>query len=148
MDWYLKVLREFYGRAFSGRARRREYWTFVAISFIIVFSLRAIDIVRLTLVFPSKLTLPIVFSITIIDIVAGFYMMSSGVILSRLYLLAVSVPTIAVSVRRLQDTGRSGWFLLLALIPCVGDIVLLVFMLGDSQPGDNEYGPNPKGVMV
>jgi len=47
-------------------------------------------------------------------------------------------------VRRLHDTGRSGWWLLIALVPIVGVIVLLVFMLLDSQPGDNGYGPNPK----
>ncbi len=123
MDWYLKVLRD-YG-VFSGRARRREYWTFVLFNIIISFALGLIDVVTGL----NKLTNG-----------NGFF--------SALYSLAILVPAIAVSIRRLQDTGRSGWFILLAFIPCVGQIVLLVFMLGDSQPGDNEYGPNPKGVMV
>jgi uncharacterized membrane protein YhaH (DUF805 family) len=58
----------------------------------------------------------------------------------------VLVPSIAVTVRRLHDTGRSGWWILISLVPVIGWIVLLVFMLTDSQPGSNQYGPNPKGT--
>jgi uncharacterized membrane protein YhaH (DUF805 family) len=64
--------------------------------------------------------------------------------LSGIYSLAVLIPSLAVGVRRLHDTGKSGWWLLLALIPVVGVIVLLVFMCQDSNPGQNQYGPNPK----
>jgi uncharacterized membrane protein YhaH (DUF805 family) len=56
------------------------------------------------------------------------------------------IPGIAVTVRRLHDSGRSGWWILIALIPLIGTIILLVFMVLDSQPGDNEYGPNPKAA--
>ncbi len=63
-----------------------------------------------------------------------------------IYNLAVLVPSIAVCTRRLHDTGRSGWFQLLALIPLVGPIIVLVLAAQDSQPGDNQYGPNPKSV--
>jgi uncharacterized membrane protein YhaH (DUF805 family) len=56
----------------------------------------------------------------------------------------VLIPSLAVAVRRLHDTGRSGWWLLIGLIPVIGAIVLLVFLVMDSQPGDNEYGPPSK----
>jgi len=60
------------------------------------------------------------------------------------YMLAVLIPGIAVTVRRLHDTGRTGWWALLCLIPLIGLIVLIVFTIQDSVPGENEYGPNPK----
>ena len=60
------------------------------------------------------------------------------------YTLAVFIPAIAVAVRRLHDTDRSGWWLLIGLIPLIGIIALIVFMVLDSEPGENQYGPNPK----
>lgn len=60
--------------------------------------------------------------------------------------LALVIPSIAACVRRLHDTGRSGWLYLLNLIPLVGGIILLVFCVQDSHPGANQYGPNPKGI--
>lgn len=60
--------------------------------------------------------------------------------------LALLIPNISVTFRRLHDIGRSGWWWLLALICCIGQIILFVFALQDSQPGDNQYGPNPKGM--
>ncbi|MBQ9607502.1 MAG: DUF805 domain-containing protein [Lachnospiraceae bacterium] len=60
--------------------------------------------------------------------------------------LAILLPTIAVEIRRLHDIGKSGWFILLNLIPCIGQIILIVFCVQDSQPGENQYGPNPKGM--
>ena len=62
------------------------------------------------------------------------------------YAIAILVPSLAMSVRRLHDTGRSGWFLLLNLIPYIGGIIIFVFSVLDSQPGANQYGPNPKGL--
>lgn len=64
--------------------------------------------------------------------------------LSGLFSLALFIPSLAVAVRRLHDIGRSGWWLLIGLIPLVGAFVLLVFAVQDSQPGSNAYGPNPK----
>ena len=61
-----------------------------------------------------------------------------------LYSLLVLLPSLAVSVRRLQDTGKSGWFVLLGLIPLVGGLILIYFYAQDSQPGENQYGDNPK----
>jgi uncharacterized membrane protein YhaH (DUF805 family) len=63
-----------------------------------------------------------------------------------LYALAFLLPSIAVAVRRLHDTGRAGWWVLLGFIPIIGWIALIYFYVLDSQPGDNRYGPNPKGV--
>lgn len=119
MDWYFKVLSQYFD--FSGRARRTEYWMFSLISALIGIGLAIVD---------STLGLP----------GAGE---GSGP-LNSLYSLAVFIPSLAVSVRRLHDIGRSGWWLLLALIPIIGWIVLLIFHCTDSDPGKNQYGPNPK----
>lgn len=64
--------------------------------------------------------------------------------LGFLYSLGVMVPCLALGARRLHDTGRSGWWQLLGFIPLVGAIVLIIFAVQDSQPGENQYGPNPK----
>ena len=69
-------------------------------------------------------------------------------ILGGIYYLAVLIPNIAVSVRRLHDTNHSGWWLLIGLVPIIGFIVLLVFLVRDSQAGENQYGPNPKGITA
>ena len=100
---------------FSGRARRTEYWMFVLFNIVIAIVLSILDALVL----------------------------GSG-ILGTLYSLAVLIPSIAVGVRRLHDTGRVGWWLLIGLVPVVGFIVLLIFFVQDSQTGDNEYGANPK----
>ncbi|MET9510149.1 DUF805 domain-containing protein [Streptomyces flavidovirens] len=113
MHWYIDVLKKY--AAFSGRARRQEYWMFTLISSIIYIALMAIDI----------------------------SLLDTGVI-AVIYELAVLLPSLAVSVRRLHDTGRSGWWLLIALVPLVGAIVLLVFLASDGKPEENEHGPNPK----
>ncbi|GAB6094188.1 hypothetical protein JCM14469_04400 [Desulfatiferula olefinivorans] len=102
---------------FSGRARRMEYWMFVLFNFIIA---------------------------VVIGFVEGF--VGSPGFLSMIYSLAVLIPSIAVSMRRLHDIGRTGWWLLIAFVPLIGAVVLLVFMVLDSQPGSNAYGPNPKGA--
>ncbi len=65
-----------------------------------------------------------------------------------LYVLAVLIPNFAVSVRRLHDTNRSGWWLLIGLVPLIGAIVFFVFMVQDSQPDENQYGPNPKAATA
>ena len=69
-------------------------------------------------------------------------------LLSGLYTLGVLIPGIAVSVRRLHDTDRTGWWLLMYLIPVIGALVFLVFMVQDSKPGENHYGPNPKAAIA
>lgn len=100
---------------FSGRARRTEYWMFVLFNFLASFA------------------------VGIVDGIVG----ANGALVG-LYNLAVLIPSLAVGVRRLHDTGRSGWWMLISVIPVIGWIVLLVFLCQDSQPGDNGYGANPK----
>ena len=65
-----------------------------------------------------------------------------------LYALAIIIPSLAVALRRLHDIGKSGWWILIALVPLIGAIWLLVLYVRDSQPGENQYGPNPKGVAA
>lgn len=115
---YLEVLKKY--AVFSGRAQRKEYWMFFLCNLIIAFALG------------------------LIERIAGIATESNQSLLVILYGLAVLLPGLAVGVRRLHDTGRSGWWLLIALVPIIGTIVLLVFLVQDSQPGDNQYGPNSK----
>ncbi len=103
---------------FNGRARRTEFWMFVLFNIIISFVLSFID-----------------------ELIGTYY------VLSGLYGLFVFIPGLAVSVRRLHDTGRSGWWIFISLIPLIGAIWLIVLWAQDSQPGENKYGPNPKGAM-
>ena len=122
MNWYLEVLKKY--AVFGGRARRKEYWYFALFSMLISIAL------------------------TILDGVTGFLSVETGMgLLIGIYSLAVLIPSIAVSVRRLHDTNRSGWWLLIALIPLIGVIVLIVFFFSDSQPGVNKYGLNPKAGL-
>jgi uncharacterized membrane protein YhaH (DUF805 family) len=120
MSWYIGVLKKY--AVFEGRARRKEYWMYQ------LFNMLAL----LALYIPS--------------ILIGVALDSPAVaaILPGLYVLAVIVPTIAVSVRRFHDQDKSGWWYLLALIPSVGAIILIVFMCIEGTPGPNQYGPNPK----
>ena len=67
--------------------------------------------------------------------------------LGGIFSIGMLLPSLGVSVRRLHDIDRSGWWLLIALVPVVGAIVLLVFCVRDSQPGTNRFGPNPKDAM-
>jgi uncharacterized membrane protein YhaH (DUF805 family) len=102
---------------FSGRARRQEYWMFYLFYIIVAVVLGIVDGV-----------------------------LGTGGILGLLYVLGTLLPLFGVSIRRLHDTDRSGWWLLIGLVPAVGAIVLLVFFVLDSTPGENRFGSNPKGV--
>jgi len=117
MNWYLAVLKNYVG--FSGRAGRTEYWMFFLFNFIIFFVLGILGIITRSYFFW---------------------------ILYFLYGLAVIVPSLAVAWRRMQDTGRNGLFILLGLIPLVGGIIVLVFMLLPGTPGPNEFGPEPASI--
>lgn len=119
MKYFLYCLQHY--ADFTGRARRSEYWYFVLFNFIVSI------LIGLSL-----------------GVIAGLLNMPALVYLAYLWSLAVFIPSLAVSVRRLHDIGRSGWWLLLSLIPLVGAIILIIWHCTDSQPGTNQYGPNPK----
>jgi uncharacterized membrane protein YhaH (DUF805 family) len=123
MNWYLKVLKQY--ADFSGRARRKEYWMFALFNIIFIVVAMILD--------------------NVLGLTAGE--LPYGVFYF-LYAFAVLIPGLAVSVRRLHDVGKSGWMLLIALIPLIGAIWLLVLMVTDSNPGENQYGPNPKEVTA
>jgi uncharacterized membrane protein YhaH (DUF805 family) len=119
MNWYMEALKKY--ADFSGRSRRKEYWMYALCNTVIIFVLE----------------------------IAGFALLRNtvGTILFALlaiYSLATLIPSLAVCIRRLHDTGRSGWWLLIGLVPVVGFIVMLVFLVSDSAPETNLYGPNPK----
>ncbi len=112
MEWYTSVLKRY--AELSGRASRREYWTFVLFNF-------------LAMLFFTFL---------------GRVMRMNN--LSSLYNLAVLIPSIAVGVRRLHDIGKSGWMLLVFLIPLVGWIWLIILLVTSGDEGENEYGLPPE----
>jgi uncharacterized membrane protein YhaH (DUF805 family) len=101
---------------FNGRARRKEYWMFFLFNLIFSFVLGFIDGILGT------------------------------VFIGTIYGLVVLIPGIAVTVRRLHDIGRTGWWVLIGLIPLIGLIVLIVFAATDGNKGSNEYGSNPKDL--
>jgi len=116
MNWYFAVLKKY--AEFSGRAQRMEYWMFVLFNTLILIAL---------------------------GIIEGAAGAGAGMgPLSLLYSLAVFLPGIAVSVRRLHDTDRSGWWVLISLVPIIGLIAIIILMALDGTPGDNRFGPNPK----
>ena len=121
MHWYLHVLRSY--AQFDGRSRRSEYWYFVLFNLLVVVGLTLLDY-------------------------AVYAATGLGLGLLRLvYGLGIFIPAIAVSIWRLHDTDRSGWWLLLAFVPIV-DLVLIWFMAQDSNAGTNRYGQNPKLVIA
>jgi uncharacterized membrane protein YhaH (DUF805 family) len=130
MDYYIGVWKKY--RILAGRARRKEYWMFTLWNSIIVIVLSAISAILAIFV----------------DVGTNSSYGLFFFLLPVLYALAVLEPGITVAVRRLHDTNRSGWWFLINLVPYIGGIIFLVFMCLDSQPGDNQYGPNPKGIAA
>jgi uncharacterized membrane protein YhaH (DUF805 family) len=120
MEWYLMVWKRY--AEFSGRSRRKEYWMFTLFN----------TIVYLLIYLPG-------FAVLKQSSVAALVLFG----LAFLYALAGIVPGLAVSVRRLHDTGKSGWWLLIGIIPLVG-IVLIVLLAINGDSGSNLYGPDPK----
>jgi uncharacterized membrane protein YhaH (DUF805 family) len=118
MKWYLHALRNY--AVFKGRARRREYWIFELMNSAIVLALFVLAVELGKVGYPYFLGLPF------------------------LYIAATVIPMLSSLIRRLHDTGRSGWWYWIGLIPLFGPVSLLIFTIEDSQPGENRYGPNPK----
>ncbi|MFZ1019968.1 MAG: DUF805 domain-containing protein [Minisyncoccia bacterium] len=107
---------------FNGRAGRKEYWMFLFFNafFFILFA--------------------------VLDQFLGIKVINLFDVLISIYTLLVIIPFVAVAVRRLHDTNRSGWWLLMSFFPLFGHIVLLIFFVIDSTQGQNRYGPNPKEI--
>ena len=121
MNYYLHVLKNY--AVFSGRARRKEFWMFTLINFLVTMGAFVLDM-----------------ALNLNMATGGF-----GVV-QGLYTLFIIIPSVAVTVRRLHDVGKSGWFYLIALIPLIGAIWLLVLFCTDSEDGPNKYGENPKQI--
>ncbi|BDH44494.1 DUF805 domain-containing protein [Salmonella enterica subsp. enterica serovar Choleraesuis] len=117
MDWYLKVLHNYFG--FSGRARRKEYWMFILVNFILALVLSAIDNLL------------------------GLKIGKDHDLLSTLYAIAVFIPSWAVQFRRLHDTDRSAWWLLALIIPFIGWLIILIFNCQRGTFGQNRFGEDP-----
>ena len=105
---------------FRGRARRSEFWYFFLFVFVVSFILGVIQI-----------------------LIWG----QDANYLTGIFSLIILIPNIAVSIRRLHDTGRSGFWYLIGFIPIIGTIILIIWYCQDSEPGDNKYGPNPKEYL-
>ena len=121
MNWFITALKKY--AVFSGRSQRSEYWFFVLFYLLIYIVL------------------------AIVDNVAGSFDSKSGVgLFTGIFWLAMLIPYLSVTVRRLHDTDRTGWWILIALIPLIGAIVLLVFLVQDSDAEANRFGANPKAA--
>ena len=111
IDWFKKCLRNYVN--FSGRARRKEYWYFFLVQMVVIIAAMLID----AIIFSSDTGL--------------FYIVA---------VLGLFLPGLAVTIRRLHDTNRSGWWFLISLVPLIGSIILLVFLVSDTKPETNQWG--------
>ncbi|TNV19564.1 DUF805 domain-containing protein [Buttiauxella sp. B2] len=118
MDWYFKVLKNYVG--FSGRARRKEFWMFILVNLVLTGVL------------------------AILDKMLGLRIAKDEGLLTTIYGVLIFLPYWAVQFRRLHDTDRSAWWLLLLLIPIVGWLIILAFNCQSGTPGVNTFGRDPK----
>jgi uncharacterized membrane protein YhaH (DUF805 family) len=119
MSWFMTALKDY--AVFSGRSRRSEYWYF-GLFYVIFYAVFAA-----------------------LDGITGTFDFRSGMgLFTGILTLGLLLPSLAVSVRRLHDTGRSGWWLPIGIIPLIGGIVLIVWFAQDGELGANRFGPNPK----
>lgn len=123
MDHFKDGIRKY--ATFTGRATRTQYWMFVLATFVLSIAIGFLG-----------------------GLLAVITRVSYFTYLSSVFTLFVFVPSIAIGARRLHDTSRSGWWLLLDLIPVIGWIWVFVLMCLDSTSGSNEYGPNMKGIEL
>jgi len=129
MKWFIKAFRQY--ADFSGRASRQEFWMFVLFNLLLAMAWAFVA---------GLLT----------GLFGGSFDQESRLMfmykLIAIYYAVTTVPAMAVGVRRLHDTGRSGWWMLIGLVPLVGSIWLIVLMCSDDNPGDNRYGSPPDGT--
>lgn len=128
MKWYLRVLKKY--AVFSGRARRTEFWMFNLFAYIFFIALLFLDD------YLGTVMEDLFNASSWADVGYG--------LISNLYILAIFIPSLAVCVRRLHDLDISGWFLLIGLIPFLGEIILIVAFCSKGKEGMNRYGANPK----
>jgi len=118
MNWFVECLKKY--AVFSGRAGRKEYWHF-SLMYVLISVI-----------------------LSLFDAIIGQLDTRTGIgLLSGLFALAVALPAIGVGIRRLHDTGRSAWWLLITLVPIIGILVLIVFWALRGDAGDNRFGPVP-----
>ncbi|ASI94320.1 DUF805 domain-containing protein [Vibrio rotiferianus] len=118
-DWYYKVILNYTN--FNGRARRQEYWYFTLVNVLVNLVMGIID-----------------------RVIGSVMQMDNFGFFGVIYALFIMIPSIAVTVRRLHDSGRTGWWALIAFVPVIGILVLLYFLIQDSEEGSNQYGVSPK----
>lgn len=121
MEWYLHCIRNYAN--FKGRARRKEYWMFLLFNILFTFLLSVIS-----------------------GVLAEFFETEFFGFIILIYFLFIIVPHFAVVVRRLHDTGRSGFYWFVRFIPIIGFFWLLIILIEDSKYGPNKWGSNPKGI--
>jgi uncharacterized membrane protein YhaH (DUF805 family) len=122
MKWFIKCIKQY--ADFKGRARRKEYWMFTLFYLLFLLPLALLVGIEIGLEIEVR-----IFTILFV-----------------LFIFALIVPTYAVTARRLHDTGRSGWWILINFIPYIGGIWLFVLTCLDSKPGTNKWGDNPKEI--
>ena len=131
MEWMLMPLKRY--ADFSGRSRRKEYWMFT-LGLVILYSLIIGVMLATAGADPEG---------------AGLGLMSgTSLIVIVVLLLALIIPSLAVTVRRFHDQDKSGWFVLINFIPYIGGIIVLVMMCLEGTRGPNRFGPDPKGENV
>ncbi len=129
MKYYIAAIRKY--AMFTGRARRKEYWYFTLFNLLFLFITLVIDrLIATKMGFTSF---------------RGTYGLVFGP-LSILYSLFILVPTAAVFVRRMHDINKSGWYILLLLVPIIGFIRAIIRLAEDGEPEENKYGPAPKKI--
>ena len=121
-EYFVDVIKNHY-IDFEGRARRKQYWMFVLFQILIAVALLAVAGILAA----------------VSDVLGGLF-----VLLYYVVSLGLFLPALGLGVRRLHDTGKSGWFFLVVLIPFLGALALLYFMVIEGDAGPNEYGPDPK----
>jgi len=123
--YFIDVITDKYSD-FSGRARRSEFWFFILFKWLILSAIVFMSDTNGEETLLSKI---------------GFAFFS-------ICLLILIIPTLALSVRRLHDSGNSGWLITLGIIPIIGSIILLIFFFLDSEQGSNKYGSDPHEITV
>jgi len=130
VNWHLHALKHCFD--FSGRARRKEFWFFLLVWVFVCVALQFVLSVLEVLADGSASGS----LIGVLQLVLGTF--------TLVYFIAACVASISVAVRRLHDTGRSGWWSLITFVPLLGLLVFLLFVTEDSERGANRYGPSPK----